>query len=87
VIRPIHRIVQPRRHRRGGLGRRGTRESLVNIVERSITAERLIAELERVFAVAGGPPKVLRMDNGPESHFSSAAIVLRWEGGAVLHST
>jgi putative transposase len=41
-----------------------TRESLLNIVERSITAERLIAELERVFAVAGGPPKVLRMDNG-----------------------
>jgi putative transposase len=43
-----------------------TRESLLNIVERSITAERLIAELERVFAVAGGPPLVLRMDNGPE---------------------
>jgi putative transposase len=25
-----------------------------------------VAELEAVFAVAGGPPKVLRMDNGPE---------------------
>ena len=43
-----------------------TRCSLLNIVERSITAERLVAELESVFAVAGGPPKVLRMDNGPE---------------------
>ena len=43
-----------------------TRESLLNLVERSITAERLVAELERVFAAAGGPPQVLRMDNGPE---------------------
>ncbi len=43
-----------------------TRESLLNIVERSITAERLIAELEQVFAAAGGPPMVLWMDNGPE---------------------
>jgi putative transposase len=43
-----------------------TRESLLNIVERSITAERLVAELEAAFAAAGGPPKVLRMDNGPE---------------------
>jgi putative transposase len=43
-----------------------TRESLLNIVERSITAERLIAELEKCFAAAGGPPRVLRMDNGPE---------------------
>ncbi len=43
-----------------------TRESLLDLVERSITAERLVAELERVFAVAGGPPQVLRMDNGPE---------------------
>jgi putative transposase len=43
-----------------------TRESLLNMVERSITAERLVDELERVFAAAGGPPMVLRMDNGPE---------------------
>jgi putative transposase len=43
-----------------------TRESLLHLVERSITAERLVAELEGVFAAAGGPPKVLRMDNGPE---------------------
>ena len=43
-----------------------TRESLLNIVERSITAERLVTELETAFSVAGGPPRVLRMDNGPE---------------------
>jgi putative transposase len=43
-----------------------TRESLLHLVERSITAERLVDELERVFAMAGGPPMVLRMDNGPE---------------------
>jgi transposase InsO family protein len=43
-----------------------TRVSLLNIVERSITSERLVEELEQVFAAAGGPPKVLRLDNGPE---------------------
>jgi hypothetical protein len=43
-----------------------TRESLLHVVERSITAEHLVTELEAVFAAAGGPPKVLRMDNGPE---------------------
>lgn len=43
-----------------------TRESLLHIVERSITGQRLVDELERVFAAAGGPPMVLRMDNGPE---------------------
>ena len=39
-----------------------TRCSLLHLVERSITAERLVVELESVFATAGGPPKVLRMD-------------------------
>ena len=43
-----------------------TRLSLLHMVERSITAERLVAELQKAFAVAVGPPKVLRMDNGPE---------------------
>lgn len=43
-----------------------TRESLLHMVERSITAEHLVTELETVFTAAGGPPKVLRMDNGPE---------------------
>ena len=49
-----------------------TRVSLLNIVERSITADRLVDELKTVFAAAGGPPKVLRMDNGPE--FISQAL-------------
>jgi transposase InsO family protein len=40
--------------------------SLLHIVERSIPAVRLVTELEKVFATAGGPPQVLRMDNGPE---------------------
>ena len=43
-----------------------TRCSLLHIVERSMTAERIVAELEAAFAAVGGPPKVLRMDNGPE---------------------
>jgi transposase InsO family protein len=43
-----------------------TRRSLLHVVERSITAERLVIELEDAFAAAGGPPQVLRMDNGPE---------------------
>jgi putative transposase len=40
-----------------------TRRSLLHVVERSITAERLVIELEDAFTVAGGPPKVLRMGN------------------------
>ena len=43
-----------------------TRESLLHLVERSITAHRLVIALEEVFEKAGGPPMVLRMDNGPE---------------------
>ncbi len=43
-----------------------TRESLLNLVERSITGTDLVDELKKVFAAAGGPPKVLRLDNGPE---------------------
>lgn len=43
-----------------------TRLSLLHVVERSITGEHLVFELEKAFAMAGGPPKVLRMDNGPE---------------------
>jgi len=43
-----------------------TRESLLHLVERSITGDRLVIELEKVFGAAGGPPIVLRMDNGPE---------------------
>ncbi|MDT5090857.1 MAG: putative transposase [Mycobacterium sp.] len=43
-----------------------TRLSMVHLVERSITAERLVTELEGVFIAAGGPPKVLCMDNNTE---------------------
>lgn len=49
-----------------------TRMSLLDIVDRSITADRLIEELEKTFAIWGGPPMVLRMDNGPE--FISEAL-------------
>jgi putative transposase len=49
-----------------------TRESVLNIVERSITADRLAEALKSVLVVAGGPPKVLRMDNGTE--FISQAL-------------
>lgn len=43
-----------------------TRVSLLHVVERSITGERLVFELKKAFAAAGGPPRVLRLDNGPE---------------------
>jgi transposase InsO family protein len=43
-----------------------TRVSLLHLVERSITVDRLVTELESAFAAARSPPKVLRMDNGPE---------------------
>ncbi|WP_454231480.1 IS3 family transposase [Mycolicibacterium fortuitum] len=43
-----------------------TRESLLNVVERSITGDRFVDELTKVFAATGGPPRVLRLDNGPE---------------------
>ncbi len=42
-----------------------TRESLLHLVERSITGEKLVAELARVFTTRG-VPKVLRCDNGSE---------------------
>lgn len=44
----------------------GVRDGLPCLVERPSTAEKLVAELEMVFTAADGPPKVLRMDNGPE---------------------
>lgn len=43
-----------------------TKQSVLNIVERSIDAPRLVQELEKAFTAAGGPPQVLRLDNGPE---------------------
>ena len=41
-----------------------TRLSLMNS-ERSISEQRLIEEVDKTFALWGGPPLVLRMDNGP----------------------
>ena len=43
-----------------------TRENPGGLVERSITAPCLTRELDRIVAVRGRTPKVLRMDNGPE---------------------
>jgi putative transposase len=43
-----------------------TRECLGGLVERSITGEYLIAELDRLAAERGTYPSVLRGDNGPE---------------------
>ena len=43
-----------------------TKQSVLTIVERSIDAPRLVCELQKAFAATGGPPQVLRMDNGPE---------------------
>jgi hypothetical protein len=42
-----------------------TRECLGGLVDRSITAEVLIEELDRL-ATGRGDPAVLRCDNGPE---------------------
>lgn len=46
-----------------------TRVSLPNIVERSIIGDRLVEELKKAFAAAGGPPKVLRIDKRTGFHF------------------
>ena len=43
-----------------------TRECLGGMVERSITGEHLIGELDRLAAERGTHPAVLRCDNGPE---------------------
>ncbi len=43
-----------------------TRECLGGLVERSITAENLLAELDRIAAERGAYSAVLRCDNGPE---------------------
>lgn len=42
-----------------------TRECLTSLVERSVTADALIDELDRL-ALTRGYPAVLRCDNGPE---------------------
>ena len=53
-----------------------TRECLGGLVERSITSEHLITELDRL-AAARGYPAVLRCDNGPEL---ACAAMADWAG-------
>nr|WP_264027473.1 DDE-type integrase/transposase/recombinase [Mycolicibacterium pyrenivorans] len=62
-----------------------TSEALLNLVERSITGEHLVAELTKVFAANGGPPKVLRLDNGPEMVSQAPATVLREQDRDGVH--
>jgi len=56
-----------------------TRECLGGLVERSITADRLIDELDRL-AAQRGYPAVLRCDNGPEL---ACAAMADWAGKQV----
>ena len=60
-----------------------TRECLGGLVERSVTGEHLIVELDRVAAQRGAYPAVLRCDNGPEL---ACAAMADWASGQVgLH--
>jgi putative transposase len=60
-----------------------TRERLGGMVERSITGEDLIAELDRLAGQRGTSPTVLRCDNGPEL---ACTAMTDWAGGQVgLH--
>jgi putative transposase len=56
-----------------------TRECLGGLVERSITADELIGELDRLTAQRGHPA-VLRCDNGPEL---ACAAMADWAGTRV----
>ncbi|UVT26258.1 transposase family protein [Rhodococcus pyridinivorans] len=61
------------------------RISSLNIVDRSMTADRLIEGLDKAFSMVGCPPLVLRMDHGPEfiSEALRPSMLDRWD---VLHS-
>ena len=60
-----------------------TRECLRGMVERSITGEHLIGEMDRLIAERGISPAMLRCDNGPELVCSAMAD---WAVGRVgLH--
>lgn len=50
-----------------------TRECLGGMVERNITGDHLVDELDRLAAVRGTFPTVLRCDNGPELSCSAMA--------------
>lgn len=58
----------------------GGQGHLCRIVERSITAERLVDELEKVFIAAGGPPRTQQMDSRSGLVLPSATTVLRPRG-------
>src|SRR5699024_12870245 len=57
--------------KRGSIVHQSTRECIGGLVERSITADRFIVQLEELI-VQRGAPVVLRSDNGPE--FISQAV-------------
>ena len=60
-----------------------TRECLGGMVERSITGDHLIGELDRLAAQRGTFPAVLRCDNGPEL---ACGAMADWASGHVaLH--
>ena len=61
-----------------------TRECLGGLVERSITGEHLIIELDRLAGQRGTYPAVLRCDNGPELACSAMAD---WVDRATLDCT
>ncbi|UTM38030.1 hypothetical protein MX572_04320 [Rhodococcus pyridinivorans] len=64
-----------------------TRMSLLNIVDRSITADRLIEGLEKAFAIWGGPSLVLAAHGQwARAHLGSFGSFLCWVGGDVLRS-
>ena len=54
-----------------------TRESLLHLAERSITAERVVTELERVCASTGGPAESIEDGQWTGDDFGCAATVLR----------
>jgi hypothetical protein len=55
----------------------------MNIVERSIAAERLVTELETAFTLAGRPAEGIADGQRTEVDFSRAATVLREQTGLV----
>ena len=62
-----------------------TRECLGGMVERSITGEHLIGELDRLAGERGTYPAVLRCDNGPELACSAMADWVDRAGRVALH--
>lgn len=61
-----------------------TRECLGGLVERSITAEKLSDELDRIVLGRGAAPAVLRLDNGPEMIATTLADWARRRSGMLF---